>query len=315
MKKITYLIVFVLITNLSFSQKNIAKVAKVNGIEVYMLNEPLREYEVAFNKQKGLQWSSFLTGGLINASISTKISRYIARLLKESQSTGETFDAILYTNGKNVTAIRFTNPNDKDKAGLATVQKIDNIPMFAMCEPLIAYEEVKKKGGGIKWKSMVTVGLWNNSIEQDLAKFARKFKRYHKKGKIDAIVYRRKKKAYGIKFTSGKNEQVYTFDTEESTNTIDEVATKSINNQPTIDFLINGNWKSSCGSPFTLVMTESENYKELKQFVAGKEIVWKSVSETEFTRADNDNYKLIFNADSKTFTYNTDDGINCTWKK
>ena len=145
MKKITYLIVFVFITNLSFSQKNIAKVAKVNGIEVYMLNEPLREYEVAFNKQKGLQWSSFLTGGLINASISTKISRYIARLLKESQSTGETFDAILYTNGKNVTAIRFTNPNDKDKAGLATVQKIDNIPMFAMCEPLIAYEEVKKK--------------------------------------------------------------------------------------------------------------------------------------------------------------------------
>ncbi|QHI35928.1 hypothetical protein IMCC3317_12760 [Kordia antarctica] len=312
MKKITLLFITLFYIGICFSQNDIAKVAKVNGIEVYILNEPLRKYEVAFNKKKGIQWSSFLTGGFINASISTKITRYIDRLQKESKETGEKFDAIVYTNGKNVTAIRFIDPNDSENKGLATVQKIEGIPVFAMCEPILAYDETKKKGGGIKWKSMVTVGLWNNSIEQDLIKFAKRFKRHYKKKKIDAIIYRRQKKAYGIKFSGGKNtNEVASIEIEDST-TEEEIEEISTIDNKTKTFTINGNWKSSCGRSFTLVKLE----KQLKQFVGDKEFTFEKTEKdgvSAFQTKDGTK-SLMINEDG-SINYKTTDGFECTWTK
>ncbi len=178
-----------------------SKVQKVNGIEVYLLAEPVREYEVVKSKGKGIQWGSAVTGGLINESISTKVTKYIKRLIKEYKKEDISFDAVIYTNGKQMTAIRFTEEKTEENDRIATVQKINGIPFFVMSEPVLEYDFVKTIGGGIKWKSAITAGLVNNSIEQDLMKFAKKMKRKFKKKEISAIIYERGKKASAIKFT------------------------------------------------------------------------------------------------------------------
>ena len=196
--KITCLLaVCLLCINTAFSQLK-AKVSKVNGIEVYILSEPLRNYEVVNNGGKGIQWGSFITGGLINESISTKISKYIRKLLKGYKKEGIKFDAVVYSNGKNMTAIKFTEPATKENNRIAEITKIDGIPFFVMSEPIKDYTHEKTIGGGIKWKSALTAGLVNNSIEQDLMKFAKKGRRKYKKGKINAIRYSKGKKAEGI---------------------------------------------------------------------------------------------------------------------
>lgn len=183
-----------------FAQQR-SKVQKVNGIEVYILAEPIREYETLKSSGKGIQWSSFITGGLINESIATKVTKYIKKLTKQYEDENIRFDAIIYTNGKQMTAIRFTDQKTKENERIATVQKIEGIPFFVMSEPINKYDFVKTIGGGIKWKSAVTGGLINNSIEQDLMKFAKKMNKKFKKKQISAIVYDRGKKANAIKFT------------------------------------------------------------------------------------------------------------------
>lgn len=96
-------------------------------------------------------------------------------------------------------AIKFIDTKTPENDKIAIVQKIDGIPFFVMSEPITTYEFVKTIGGGIKWKSAFTGGLWNNSIEQDLMKFAKKAKKKFKKKVVNAIIYNRGKKASLIK--------------------------------------------------------------------------------------------------------------------
>ena len=69
-----------------------------------------------------------------------------------------------------------------------------------MCEPLKEFRVVKSKRGGIKWKSAFTGGLLNNSIEQDLMKFAKKYKKMYSKHQIDALYYTSGKSCDSITF-------------------------------------------------------------------------------------------------------------------
>ena len=199
MRKIITLVLLCFVAITIFSQEK-AKVFKVNGIEVYLLSEPVREYEALKSKGKGIQWGSYITGGLINESISTKVTKYVKRLTKQYAKDNTKFDAIIYSNGKQMTAIKFTDEKTPENDRVATVNKIDGIPFFVMSEPLREYSFVKTIGGGIKWKSAITGGLINNSIEQDLMKFAKKMSKKFKKKQISAIVYDRGKKATAIKF-------------------------------------------------------------------------------------------------------------------
>lgn len=177
-----------------------AKVQKVNGIEVYLLAEPVREYEPLKGGGKGIQWGSAITGGLINESIATKVSKYIKKLAKQYKDENIQFDAVVYTNGKQMTAIKFTDEKTTENDRIGVVQKIEGIPFFVMSEPIKEYEFIKTIGGGIKWKSALTGGLINNSIEQDLMKFAKKMEKKFRKKQISAIIYERGKKANAIKF-------------------------------------------------------------------------------------------------------------------
>jgi molybdopterin converting factor small subunit len=199
MKKSIVIIAFLFVSTIGFSQIK-SKVFKVNGIEVYLLAEPVREYESLKGGGKGIQWGSAVTGGIINESIATRVSKYIKKLQKSFEKEGLKFDAIIYSNGKQMTAIKFTDEKTSENDRVAVIQRVEGIPFFVMSEPLKEYSFVETIGGGIKWKSAITGGLMNNSIEQDLMKFAKKMSKKFKKKQISAIIYERGKKANAIKF-------------------------------------------------------------------------------------------------------------------
>ena len=199
MKK-TIVLLLMILSFSTYAQKNLAKVYKINGIDVYILNEPLRAYEAVYDKGTGLNFGSYLTGGLFNKSVSGKVTKFVKGVLKKAQKEGKHIDAIIYSGGKSVIAVKYTDQPTKDTDGIARVQRINGIPIYAMCEPLRDFRTVDTKGGGIKWKSAVTGGVLNNSIEEDLAKFAKKFKKMYNKGKIDALLYTGGKTCDGIRF-------------------------------------------------------------------------------------------------------------------
>lgn len=200
MKKLLIFAIIILLCQSVVGQLK-SKVFKVNGIEVYILAEPVREYEVISSKGKGIVWGSFVTGGLINESISSKVSKYIKKLVKSYKEEGIEFDAVVYSNGKQMSAIKFTDNKDESNDRVAIVQKIEGFPFYVMSEPLLDNEFIRTIGPGIKWKSAFTAGLINNSIEQDLMKYARRANRkIKKKNRKDvAIIYERGKKVSVVK--------------------------------------------------------------------------------------------------------------------
>lgn len=199
MRKVVSILVLFIALN-SIAQEK-AKVQKVNGIEVYLLSEPVRKYEILNTAGKGIQWGSAFTGGIVNESIATRVSKYIIKLGEGYKDGDVKFDAIVYTNGKQMTAIKFTDKKTSKNDRISVVQEIEGIPFFVMSKPLKKYDFVSTIGGGIKWKSLVTGGLANNSIEKDLMRFAKKMKKKFRKKEISAIIYERGKKASAIKFT------------------------------------------------------------------------------------------------------------------
>lgn len=202
MKKTIILIVFTfLFTSNSFAQKKyFAEVYIVNGVEAYILNEPVRPYEIVYGKGQGINWSSAITGGLINSSISTKVGKFIKSVVKKAEKDGKTIDAIIYTSGKNVTAVKFTDEPTEETKQKAKIHRLNGIPTYVMCEPYKEFRVTKSKKGGLKWKSAITGGLINNSIEQDLMKFAKKYKKMYSKQQIDALYYTSGKSCDGIVF-------------------------------------------------------------------------------------------------------------------
>ncbi len=201
MKKIVLLFLFFWVSGIA-QNKNLAVVYKVNGVDAYILNEPLRSYEIVYNSNSGLNWTSFITGGLVNNSISTKVGKFIKNVLAKAENDGEKIDAIIYSSGKNVTAVRYTDQETPENKGKARVQRLNGIPTYVMCDPLRDFRVIKSKRGGIKWKSALTAGLINNSVEEDLMKFAKKYKRKYLKQEIDALYYTGGKSCDGIIFTS-----------------------------------------------------------------------------------------------------------------
>ena len=200
MRKITLLIAILTVTNFYAQDKMLAKVQKVNGVETYILSEPLRDYDVVLGGRNKIQWSSFLTGGLFNGAIDDKISHFIKAIQEEATDKNIKFDAIVYTDGKNVSAIKFTEEATPETDRIAEVQKMEGIPVYVMCDPIQDYTVEVDKGGGIKWKSLATAGLINNSIEEDVHKFVSRLDGKYKRRKIDAIHYSSGKEADGIKF-------------------------------------------------------------------------------------------------------------------
>jgi hypothetical protein len=172
---------------------DLARVNKVNGVEVYVMSEPLRDYETVSDVGTGLKAESLLTGGIINKSISERISQFVHKAKKEN----ENIDAVIYSNGKRVFGIKFKTEGTMENIGIARVTKIKGFNTFVMCEPLNDYKVLETKGGGVKWKSAITGGVVNNSIEDDVRKIVDKLDNIKE---ADAFIFDGSKEGSAIGF-------------------------------------------------------------------------------------------------------------------
>lgn len=83
-----------------------------------------------------------------------------------------------------------------------------------------------------------------------------------------------------------------------------------------VSALIEGDYKTSCGSNSFSISTIDENTKTfLLQSVNGKQIKWLKTSSTLFVKESDTNSILSYNKEKKTFTYSSSDGITCEWTK
>ena len=197
MRKIIILVAIIISNSAIYSQSNeteLARVKKMNGIETYIMCEPLREYDVVVDVNTGAKAESILTGGLINKSISGRVEQFINRAKKENVN----FDAIVYTSGKRIIGVKFKDAGTEKNRGIGKVFRMKGHPVFVMCEPLKGYEVLKSKGGGIKWKSAFTAGLINNSIEEDVEKIVKKLEDVKN---VEAFLFDGTKEGEAIKFT------------------------------------------------------------------------------------------------------------------
>ncbi|WP_138991879.1 hypothetical protein [Larkinella sp. C7] len=183
-----------------FAQTN-ARVDKIQGIETYVMCEPLRAYETVFEIASGAKAASLFTGGVVNEGVSEKAAQFVRRASKDGKKDNKAFDAVVISGSKTAIAVKFKEEAGANK-GLAKVRKIDGLAVYVMNEPLLDYETVVDASGGVKAKSYFTSGIVNNSIEEDIEQFVRRVKKEATEAKkpIDAIVYSSGKRAIGIKF-------------------------------------------------------------------------------------------------------------------
>ena len=164
--------------------------------------EPLRDYEVVLDKGAGAKAASLLTGGLVNEGVSAKISQFVKRIKKEAEENGQEIDAVVYDSGKRTVGVKWKEAATEKNKGIGRASKVNGLYVFVTSEPLSDYDDLIDKSGGAKAKSLLTGGLANNSIAQDIAQFVKRIKKEAEESgqEIDAVVYSTGKRAIGVKF-------------------------------------------------------------------------------------------------------------------
>lgn len=87
--------------------KDLAKVDLINGVHVFVLSEPVNDYDVMQNKNGGLKAASFFTGGYVNRSISGDVGQFVKRIKRSAKDENEQIDAVVYNAGKRAIGIKF----------------------------------------------------------------------------------------------------------------------------------------------------------------------------------------------------------------
>lgn len=194
MKNFITLFLFFSIQAFAQKDKGLARVQKLDGVEVYILSEPVRDYETVTSVTTGVKAESIITAGLINESITDKVLQFIRRARKQ----GATFDAVLYSGGKEIVTIKFTQNATSSNKSIGRVRKLENADVYVLAEPIQDYETIISKGGGMKWKSLLTGGIVNNSIEDDLSGFIKSMR--SSGANMDGIIYSGGKSAMSFKY-------------------------------------------------------------------------------------------------------------------
>lgn len=186
----------------SQSEQGLAKVMKVQGLETYVLCEPVREYKVVFTINSAMKAGSFLTAGLVNEGVSAKMGQFIKKGLRTAEKKGFTIDAIVYTAGKQAVGVQFTDQATDETRTLARVRKINGLEVYVMNEPVNHYQLVTEKGTGMKAVSPLTAGIINNSIADDVTQYTRRLTKEsaEQNQTIDAVIYAAGKRAVGVRF-------------------------------------------------------------------------------------------------------------------
>lgn len=199
MKTLFSFVLTISICSNAYAQKpqNLARVQRLDGVEVYILCEPLRAYEMVTSVNTALKAEAILTGGLINESITDKVLQFIRRARKQVGN----FDAVLYSGGKSLITIKFTEEAKPTIRGIGKVKKIENVDVFVLSEPETNYETIISSGisaSNLKWKSLITAGVVNNSIEEDLIGMIKDIR--GRGANFDGIIYTGGKSAMSFKY-------------------------------------------------------------------------------------------------------------------
>ena len=150
----------------TFVISDIAKVQTVNGVEVFIMNTPLREYEVVQEIETTAKIKNILKEGSLTKNISDKVIQFISLARKLDIN----FDAVLYNSGKTLVCIKFKDNGSPETIGLAKVEKVSNLYAFVMCKPSQGYNVIGETDGGLKLGSIITLGMVSNSISEDVDK-------------------------------------------------------------------------------------------------------------------------------------------------
>lgn len=195
MRKIYLTAIGTLMALATFAQNSndlLARVRRIDGVEAYILCEPLRDYSTLVDAGTGLKAESLLTGGIVNKSIADRVEQFIRKITKENARV----DAVIYSAGRRIVGVQFTDKATPETKEIGRVSKVGGYPVFVMNEPLSNYSVINSKGGGIKWKSLFTAGLVNNSIEDDVEAMVKKLQ----SRAADAILFDGGKDASAIMF-------------------------------------------------------------------------------------------------------------------
>jgi hypothetical protein len=152
----------------------LARVRTLDGKQIYILNEPLRSYEHVGSVKTGLKFSSVLTRGLLNENVNDKTAQFALKAVNKLKKENVEYDAILYSEGKSVHAIRFTEEATPAKDGLARINELNGIGLFVLADPVRSYEVEASVKSGLNIVPFLTHGLINPSIEKDMTRFARR---------------------------------------------------------------------------------------------------------------------------------------------
>ena len=180
----------------------IAKVQKINGIDVYCMSTPLTAYTkvgLQGNLKSKISIKTIASGS--RETVSEKMNKLVNETIKASEKEGFEIDAIIYNAGKNAMGIKYATESTPS-IPLAKVQKINNVLIYAFAEPensnYTITSDKKAKSGG--FTTMATAGIVNSSIDEDLKKMIERLGGKGKNNKIDAVIYSSGKKGLGVKF-------------------------------------------------------------------------------------------------------------------
>ena len=70
---------------------------------MFVMAEPEAEYESLGQVTGGTKWKSLATAGIVNNSIEEDMAKYLKRALADKPA----LDAIVYSNGRSVMAVRW----------------------------------------------------------------------------------------------------------------------------------------------------------------------------------------------------------------
>jgi hypothetical protein len=85
------------------NKDQMARVSKIDGIEVYLMSEPIKPYEVIDDLGSGLQFGSSLS----TVTIDELTQHYVEAAKKVGKKKDKTVDAVIYTSGKKAVAVKW----------------------------------------------------------------------------------------------------------------------------------------------------------------------------------------------------------------
>lgn len=178
MRTILLLILLSAFINVANSQENkqLAKVNKQQGKEIYVMCEPERAYDVVSTVNSTV---SQLLGEkpTIKNMLEALLNKSVSRELKGKLNP---FDALITTDGNNGTLVKFKDGNEELK-GIGRITKLQGKEVYVLCEPIREYDVVEKVN------SIFTQLLGKSSIDDLINELVIKSVDKEKKGKISSF--------------------------------------------------------------------------------------------------------------------------------